>query len=143
MKAERLAAIRRLVRDQEITGHRELLAELKNLGYLVTQATISRDLAELGLVKVRKGKEKVYSLPEVDEVRRLFKMLVIKIDVASNLGVVKTTAGAAQGIAAGLDRLGWSDLLGTVAGDDTVLLVLRDDESAQRIGRRLRKLKEG
>lgn len=143
MKPKRLAAIRQLVREKEISGHRELLSELKKLGYRVTQATISRDLAELGLVKIKKKNTRVYSLPEVDEVRRVLQMLVVNIENAGNLGVVKTVPGAAQGVAASLDRLKWPDVVGSVAGDDTVLLVLRDAKGARALCRHLLKLGEG
>lgn len=141
-KAQRLAEIRRIVQGQEVSTHQQLVEELKTRGFEVTQATVSRDLTELGLPKIRKAGKSVYSLPEVEKVRKMMNDFVQDIETSQNLVVVKSLPGSAQSVASSLDGTHWPDLLGTVAGDDTVLLITRDTASGQQIAEQLTKLKD-
>lgn len=148
-KQERLSEIRQLVESRTISTQEELASELEKLGYEVTQATISRDISDLGLVKVRviskdaggNGKQ-AYSLPEIERLRSLIKEFLISVDRAENLIVVKTNPGTAQAVAAAIDSIKWQDVLGTVGGDDTILIITRSKNAGAYIAERLIKLKE-
>lgn len=116
---------------------------------MVTQATLSRDIKELGLIKVPtlEGHYR-YSLPQDrtpgDLMRRAQRMLedaVISIDYAENLIVIKTMSGTAQGVAAAFDELEWSEVVGTVAGDNTILVVIRNKEQVDGVLARLNQLR--
>lgn len=137
VKGQRLAAIRKIVEEKPISTHQQLVDELEKLGYKVTQATVSRDLTEMGLPKVRIEGTAVYSLPEVENVRKMLRDFVINVERSENLAVVKTRPGTAHSVASSLDGANWGDLLGTVAGDDTVLLITKDVESGKRVMARL------
>lgn len=141
-KKERLETIRWLVESKDIGTHEEIVKELGKLGLEVTQATVSRDVVALGLKKVRRGGRNIYLLPETEEVRRMLKDFTKEVEYSRNLIVVKTLPGTAQGVASKLDSLSWPELVGTVAGDDTVLVVTKNDESGQKITEKLVKLKE-
>ena len=141
-KEERLDATRTLVASKAISTHQELVEELQELGFEVTQATVSRDIVTLGLKKVRRGGRSVYSLPETEEVRRMIQDFTKEVECSRNLIVVKTMPGTAQGVASKLDSLSWSGLVGTVAGDDTVLIVTSGDEAGRKITAKLIKLKQ-
>ncbi|MGI6038095.1 MAG: arginine repressor [Limnochordia bacterium] len=136
MKQRRQAAILSIVRNQEVGTQEELARELKRMGIPVTQATISRDIKELRLVKVPgRGGQYRYTEPSqpaeadlIQRAHRTFLDYVISIDHAGNLIVVKTTPGTAQAVAATIDDLGWPEIIGTIGGDDVVLLVIREGE---------------
>lgn len=136
-RTARLGAIRRLVGEKEIGTQEELRRELELLNHRVTQATVSRDMATLRLEKTRRGEGRVaYSLPEIERLRSLSDF-VTGVQAASNLVIVRTSPGAAQGVAAALDAVGWTEILGTVAGDDTILAVTREEAAAQSLTGRL------
>lgn len=137
VKAQRLAAIRKIVEGKPISTHQQMVDELEKLGYKVTQATVSRDLTEMGLPKVRIEGKAVYSLPEVESVRKMLRDFVINVERSENLVVVKTRPGTAHSVASSLDGTNWGDLLGTVAGDDTVLLITKDVDSGKHVIGRL------
>lgn len=134
MKRRRQAAILRIVREREVRTQEELAELLRQAGMEVTQATVSRDIKELGLVKEPvPGGGYRYVLarqePSVDRVERArlaFREFVLAIHVSANLVLVKTTAGAAHSVAAAIDALAWPEILGSIAGDDTVLLVVAE-----------------
>jgi transcriptional regulator of arginine metabolism len=126
----------------EVKTQEDLVEELKKEGFLVTQATISRDLSSLGLVKAKLNNGvSVYLLPEVEKLRNTLASFVKKIDRAENLVVIKTEPGAAQSVAASIDRIDMPEILGTVAGDDTILVVGRDRKNAAKVKAKLLALK--
>jgi len=106
----------------------ELLAER---GFVVTQATVSRDITEMGLEKKQSGG--YYVLPEDVFVRRMVRELVVEVTAAQNLVVVKASSGAAQGVAAALDGAALEGIVGSIAGDDTILLVAPDNDRASAL----------
>ncbi len=140
MKEYRQSEIMSLIGSSEIETQEELLERLREKGFKVTQATISRDIRELGLVKVAgsAGKYK-YALPHKEEktISSKFRMLlcetVLKVDRAGNIAVVKTYSGMAQGAAAAIDSMERDDVVGSVAGDDTIIIVMRTPEAAQSL----------
>lgn len=143
-RSERLEAIKLLVSEEDISTQDELTKELqKRYGFDVAQATVSRDMADLGLVKVKKGHGSFYSLPEVEHLRSLLKAFWLKIDWTGNLIVLKTSPGTSQGVAAAVDAAGLLGVLGTVGGDDTTLIIARDDHGREAIVNRLIALHEG
>jgi len=119
--------IKQLIRQRTIRTQHDLVAGLEEQGYSCTQATVSRDINEMGLQKLAEG---VYILPEDLLLQRLISDLVVEVTVAQNLIVVKTSAGSAQGIAAALEAAGEPKVIGLVAGDDTILVVAEDHQQA-------------
>ena len=147
MKEERLRAITNLISRKAIRTQSELIRELRARGYRTTQATISRDLEELGLLKDRKTG--VYRLsaeaPSEDSASRLQRAVsdyVRTVESTGNLVVLKTVAGGAQGVASAIDQTNWTEVVGTVAGDDTILIIARDKAACSRIVKRLKRIKE-
>lgn len=146
-RQDRLDAIKRVIETKDISTQEELISELETLGYDVTQATVSRDISDLGLLKVKiavnKAESKqIYSLPQTERLRSMLDEFMVSIDKAENLVVVKTTPGTAQAVASAMDSIKWTDVLGTVGGDDTVLVIARNRDVANYIVERLTKLKE-
>ena len=146
LKMARQAAVAALLRGRRITSQAGLLEALRAQGFEATQATVSRDLDELGAVKVRgEDGRLVYALPEplaadgVDE-RELRQVLALSLSAivpSGNLVVVRTPPGHANVLASTLDRAGLPGLAGTVAGDDTVLLVCTERTSGRSMARQL------
>ena len=123
-REERLAAIRHIVRNTAVHTQAELLELVGLAGFECTQATISRDISDLGLEK--HGRAKCYALPEESDFARLVKSAAS----AGNLVVVKTLEGSAQGLALVIDNADMEGILGSVAGDDTIMMVAATDEIA-------------
>ena len=132
MKAQRQHAVVGILADHQVTSQAQLVDLLAEVGFDATQATASRDLEELGAVKVRvPGGESIYAIPEIpheravpeDHVRRVFSDWVVDIAVNTPLIVLRTPPGSAHVVGSALDRSGRSDIIGTVAGDDTILVV--------------------
>jgi transcriptional regulator of arginine metabolism len=147
MKARRHAKILELIRNNIIETQEELVEALARHGIPVTQATISRDIKELQLTKVPVGDGGYrYALPEeqpagsLDKRRRLFRDSVLGVDWSENLVIVKALPGTAPGVAAAVDHFNWPELIGTVAGDDTVLAVVKPTSAAPAVVERLREL---
>lgn len=144
MKAQRHIKIREIITQHDIETQEELVAFLKEAGYNVTQATVSRDIKELRLVKVptNHGGYK-YSLPAdnrfnpLQKLKRLMMDSFVGIDRSENLIVVKTMPGNAHAIAVLMDNLDWSDVIGTIAGDDTILIICRNREVTPHVVERL------
>ena len=121
---------------------------MKKYGFDVTQATISRDIKELGLVKVATGENSFcYSFSSgvvlgnnFDRAKRMFRDNVINIGYNDNLVVVRTLAATAQSVAACLDGLGWKEILGTVGGDDTIFIVVNQGVAAPSVIEKLQEL---
>lgn len=143
-KLTRQGVILELVKRGPVPSQDELRRELAKHGYLVTQATLSRDIHNLGLVKMPQG----YTLPQrgngggpqpaVPALERLFREFVRDVREAQNLLVVKTAVGSAQPVAVAWDIESWPDVVGTVAGDDTILVICPDKRAAHRVATRLR-----
>jgi len=148
-KAARHGRIAELIRDRPIRSQSELLALLSDHGVFVTQATLSRDLEELGALKLRgvDGGAPIYRIPEdggprpmaggTSRLARLLAELLLSYDGAGNLAVLRTPPGAAQFLASAIDRASLPDVVGTIAGDDTILVVARDGLNGARLGRKL------
>jgi transcriptional regulator of arginine metabolism len=149
MKQLRHRAIRDLVAQRPIRTQQELAAALRERGFRTTQATISRDVAELGLVKAAREGTQAYSLPRrlveaetsgEDRLRALLRDLPIELHEAGLLLIVRTLPGSAHAIAAALDRARWPEVAGSIAGDDTVFVACADRSSLRRIKDRIRGL---
>ncbi|API90497.1 MULTISPECIES: transcriptional regulator AhrC/ArgR [Virgibacillus] len=142
-KIQRHIKIRELITNNEIETQDELVDRLKNLGYNVTQATVSRDIKELHLVKVAttNGTYK-YSLPAdqrfnpLDKLKRLVMDAFVKIDYASHFIILKTLPGNAHAVGALIDQLDWEEIMGTICGDDTCLIICRTEADAIAIKER-------
>ena len=151
--AARRREIRRIISHRGIGSQTELVEALFVSGFEVTQATVSRDLRELGAVKARdSGGRSVYALaPDGDKansssIQALQRVLIefaVTIVPSGNLVLISTPPGAAQVVAGGIDRGGVDGVLGTVAGDDTLLVVVADDVGGRRVADELEKLGAG
>lgn len=140
MKYSRHSKVLDLIDQYEIETQDELASRLQAEGYKVTQATVSRDIKELRLIKVltKSGKYKYATIKHQDNVIterfvKIFKDSVIQIDSAQNIVIVKTLPGAAQAAAAALDSLDLKEVVGTIAGDDTIFTVARHVEQVESI----------
>lgn len=144
LRSVRHAKILEIISQQEIETQEELCAELNKLNHVVTQATISRDIRDLHLFKVA-GIEKKYRYAYINEaqgeispkMRSLFRDCVIGVKAAQNLIVVKTLAGNGANAGAIVDKLNYEQIVGSVAGDDTLLIVCADKESAEYVVNKL------
>ncbi|MCG5465144.1 arginine repressor [Micromonospora sp. NPDC053740] len=149
-RAARHARIVELIRDRSIRSQTELADLLAADGVGVTQATLSRDLEELGAVKVRGGDgPAVYLIPEDGQrplrdaeaaparLVRLLRELLNGVDSSGNIAVLRTPPGAAQYLASALDRAGLPEIVGTIAGDDTILVVAREAVGGAALGDKL------
>jgi transcriptional regulator of arginine metabolism len=143
MKAARQRALAELVRNRNVPSQAQLLVLLRDQGFAATQATVSRDLEDLGAVKVRGADGGlVYALPEAEpaageaEVRAAVQFSLLDAIASGNLVVLRTPPGHAQILAATLDRAGLPGVCGTVAGDDTVLVIAADDLPGSALARR-------
>lgn len=145
MKARRQIAIQKLVTKECIRTQEELAQRLLEEGFNVTQATVSRDIKEMGLIKVpRADDDYCYAvrgetppLDYRDRLKRMFKEVLISFDSSENIVVIKTIPGNAQALAHLLDNVGWEEVIGSVAGDDTIFLVVKPKDSAAKIIDRL------
>ena len=142
-KLTRQSVIREVLSSQPVSSQDELRRLLYHRGHRVTQATLSRDIHELGLVKTGDG----YSLPQngdsdawLPSVERLIREFVYDVRSAQNLVVVKTSAGSAQPVAAALDAEEWPEVVGTVGGDDTILIISPDLRNAEKVVARVKEL---
>lgn len=145
MKVKRQSKIVELIRDNDIETQDQLVEMLNAEGFNVTQATVSRDLRELRLTKVasENGGQK-YALLRSDDVQvserlaRVFRDGVISMDFAQNIIVIKTLNGTAMAVAAALDSMENSEVMGTIAGDDTIFCVVKTEQKAIKLMERLK-----
>jgi transcriptional regulator of arginine metabolism len=137
-RTERYTAIRELVRSRHIRTQRDLVEGLRERGFSCTQATVSRDITDMGLHKLPEG---VYMLSEDVHLQRMVSDLVNKVTVTGNLVVIKTNTGSAQGVAAALDGASIPTILGSIAGDDTILVIAQDEQLAQAFEATVNKLR--
>jgi|SRR5437667_1547026 len=143
-KLSRHKAILELLDEGPIASQEELQKLLHRRGLDAGQATLSRDIRELGLVKSSAG----YSLPgrevpadtDLPSVSRLVREFVTSVRAAENLLVTKTSIGSAQPVAAALDEEAWPEAIGTIAGDDTILIVCQDKRAAGRLAGRIQEM---
>ncbi len=147
MKAARHRKIVQLIRQRPITSQNQLVTLLRESGFPSTQATLSRDLEELGAIKLRRDGRVVYAMPlEVasapagEALRRMLAESVVSLESSANLVVIKTPPGHAGMVAAGIDRADIEGIAGTVAGDDTIIVVCKQGVLPRRVERRLRSL---
>ncbi|MCU1502047.1 MAG: argR [Ilumatobacteraceae bacterium] len=148
-KVQRQQAIAKLIGAQSVTNQPQLVDLLAEQGIAATQATVSRDLEDLGAVKVRvPGGDTVYAIPEYepariapeDQLRRVMGEWVAEVKRSANLVILRTPPGCAHVVASALDRSGLTGLMGTVAGDDTLLCVADEETGGARLADRLRDL---
>ncbi len=145
-KPERHTAIRTIIRENRVTSQEYLRELLAQRGFDVTQATLSRDIRELRLVKVHDAEGTAhYTLPpeswdHTPPLARLLPTLFTAAEGTGNLLVIRTLAGGAQAVAEALDWEEWPEVLGTLGGDDTILVILRKPESMPVIQKRLEEL---
>ena len=147
-KPQRQHRIARLLEEQVISSQVQLVELLATEGMALTQATVSRDLEELGAVKVRiPGGQMAYAIPELakdrvapgDVLRKVLGEYLVEAAHSANLAVLRTPPGSAHVVASALDRAGLEDVIGTVAGDDTIMVVA-EDVPARNVAARFRDL---
>jgi transcriptional regulator of arginine metabolism len=144
LKERRLRAIAEIIRAAALSSQEELAERLSGLGFAVTQATISRDLEQIGAVKVRRSGQLSYALPDqmqkAPAPRRgaMLRDFVRSIDTAANLVVLKTPPGSAHLIGVVLDQSELSEIVGTICGDDTIFIACGSAKTAAGLATRLR-----
>ena len=142
MKLQRHAMILRVVRDRRIENQEELREALAEEGFHVTQATLSRDIRELGLAKLADPQGGAfYANPQEGTSRpdpgQILPALLVGVAGAGNLLVVKTVTGGAEAVGAAIDQAGWQEVIGTISGVDTVLVVTRGARERKAVEKRL------
>lgn len=150
MKAGRHRKIIEIITSKTIETQEDLALELRLKGYKVTQATVSRDIKELGLIKVPAGENKYrYAQPQVNRLvnvhhrlQRMFQDSVTNIDYSENLILIRTLPGTAHAVASCIDQTEWPQIIGTVAGDDTILIIVKPKKSVPTVINNLNKLME-
>lgn len=148
MRNKRHEAILELIRDNDIETQQELTVALSSIGFDVTQATVSRDIKELRLLKQLNSRGRyVYMQNEPtrekdvsDKMSVIFSKSVVSVDYAANTVVIKTLAGMAQGAAAALDATHQPDFLGSIAGDDTIFVIARSEAAAQKFCKKIKNM---
>ena len=146
MKSRRQMLLLQIIRDRPVRTQEELTELLRREGIQVTQATVSRDIKELKLIKVPDGTGQYrYAAPDDaapaharERLIRLLRDSVLSVDASENLIVVKTLSGTAPTAGEALDRMEWPEVIGTVAGDNTVLVVIKPATAVPEVLRRLR-----
>ena len=149
MKAKRQAKLLELIQKNDIETQEELSDYLEREGYQVTQATVSRDIRELKLTKVTTGggRQKYVALQGAAEdlterYVRVFRDGFVSMDMAQNILVIKTVSGMAMAVAAALDAMNMKEIVGSIAGDDTIMCAIRSTEETQALMSRLRGIVE-
>ena len=147
-RAKRQKAIAELIRAEPLASQEEVTARLRTQGFAATQATISRDLDRMGAVKVKRGGVMTYALPDqisdsdwaASRLRRIVGDWVQSVEAAGNLLVLKTPPGSAHLVGLALDQAKLPEIAGTICGDDTLFLALRDGTDAAAMEARFRRL---
>lgn len=148
-KHQRQHRIIRLLEHHQVTSQIQLVELLASDGVVATQATVSRDLEELGAIKVRAlAGESIYAIPELpkeqrapeEHLRRVLGEWLVEVAHSANLVVLRTPPGSAHVVGSALDRAGLPDILGTVAGDDTLLVVAAERTGGAKVARQLSEL---
>ncbi len=144
LRTSRHAKILEIITRQEVETQEELCTELEKLNFVVTQATISRDIRDLRLFKVA-GVTKKYRYAYLKDsegeisskMRNLFRDCVLSVKTAQNLVVIKTMSGNGSNAGSVVDKLNYSEVVGSVAGDDTLLIICQDNDSATTIAEKI------
>ncbi len=146
-KSERQSRLLQLIRSKEISTQEDLVAGLTDAGLDVTQATVSRDIKELGIIKVTVGNglQKYVPMERSGEVAsgrlmKVFSEAVVQVDNAMNLVIIKSLPGMAQACASALDSMRLSEVAGSIAGDDTVFVATRSADQAEALSRSLNQI---
>lgn len=147
MKVARHEKIKELIQQYDIDTQEELASRLNEAGFKVTQATVSRDIRALKMMKVtgKDGKSRYVILQELptelgEKYTRVLHDALLTIDQGQNILVIRTVPGMAMGVATALDALNWEEILGSIAGDDTVMCVARTLEEASSVAERLKSI---
>ncbi|MCM8711053.1 arginine repressor [Clostridium sp. SYSU_GA19001] len=147
MKIARQAKILEIINEKDIETQEELAEELKNMGMDVTQATVSRDIKELKLTKVlsNSGKYKYASISPVekfmsDKLVSIFSQTVLSVENIDKFIVVKTMSGSASAAAEAIDSLNFEGIAGTIAGDNTIFILVRTSEQANQLVQKIKKM---
>ena len=147
MKTERQRMILRIISEQAIETQDELVHALSEEGYKTTQATLSRDIRELNLVKTvqengkyRYAEKRRYETKTDSRMERILRDTLVSVDHAGHMIIIKTMSGSANVAGEVIDNLGWQEILGTIAGDNTILAVVKHEQDADEIARRIRNL---
>ena len=145
MKKIRQAKIKELIETYDVETQEDLVDRLRTAAFDVTQATISRDIREMNLTKVliSGGKQKYTMLqsqraPVSDKFIKVFCEATVSIDNAKNILVIKTISGMAMAVAAALDAVAYKEIMGSIAGDDTIFCVVKTEEEAEKLIKKLR-----
>jgi transcriptional regulator of arginine metabolism len=146
-KQQRQQTLVRLVREKRLATQQDVVRALRSAGFAATQATVSRDIVELGLVKAARDGTHVYAPPVampasggIERLRRFCEEYPVQGAVAGNIVVLRTPPGTANALAIALDTSGFADVIGTIAGDDTVFVAAHDPARARGINRRLNEM---
>ena len=148
MKAERQEAIRNILNEQEIQTQEELAEALRKRGFSVTQATVSRDIREMRLIKLSRSnggyqygiQEGNTDIGSNERMIRMHRECMLSVESSGQMIVIKTLSGSANTAAEALDSMDMPDILGSIAGDNTIFLVARAEEKASMIAERVRNL---
>lgn len=147
MKVERHGKILEIISKYPVETQEELGFKLKDMGFDVTQATISRDIKELRLIKVLNSEGKYNYAPSSEvnssnneRIVNVFRESVLKVDYSGNMIVLKTLSGTAMAASAAIDSLEWTDIVGCVAGDDTIFVLLRSSEDIEMVVKKFQRL---
>jgi transcriptional regulator of arginine metabolism len=147
MKVSRQAKILEIIDNKNIETQEELLLELRQAGYQVTQATVSRDIKELKLIKLTgdAGKQSYATMKNIgtvfdERVATVFRESVLTVDVATFLIVIRTLPAMAQAAALAIDAMEWPQIVGTIAGDDTIFVAIRDEQDVLTVASKFKKL---
>ncbi len=148
MKTQRHAQIIEFIQNKDIETQEELTLMLKESGFDTTQATVSRDIKELKLVKVpdERGKYKYAVKAKDDDIkvsakfRTILEETVVRVDVSTSIAVIKTFPGMAQAAASAIDNMNWEEIVGTIAGDDTIFVALRTTDDALLLCKKIKEL---
>ncbi|MBE6636398.1 MAG: arginine repressor [Ruminococcaceae bacterium] len=150
MKSKRHNKIIEIITRYDIDTQDELIAKLRESGFDVTQATVSRDIRDLKLVKISTEDHRYkYALSPHDDIhisvkyRNIMRETIIHVDYANNFVVLRTYSGMAQAAAAAVDGMGWNEIVGTIAGDDTIFVLMRDNAAAIEFSERLKLIGRG
>ena len=140
MKARRHFAIRNILAGEQISTQEELCEALRKRGYDVTQATVSRDIKELRLTKIPDAKGYHYAFPDInspksslERMKRVFKDSVVNLDDSENIIIIKTLPGTAQTVGSVIDAMDNTHILGNVAGDDTIFVLIKPLEQVAAV----------
>lgn len=146
MKMNRHAKILELINEYDISTQEELAARLNSVGFKVTQATVSRDIREMKLTKLsmEAGRQKYVMLRPEEGVNgkyvRVLQEGYVSMDMAQNILVIKTVSGMAMAVAVAVDSMRWQEVVGCIAGDDTIMCAIRSVEETVQVMEKIRKI---